>query len=360
MRKIAALILCLALLLLCGCSGKVNSDDNSTDVASKKEVELMRNFPKGAFVTTVTVPFQNADWVDVSGDYLYMSVYDRYQADGTDKLISYNIKTCDDRVLFEIPYDKQYENCCIEAVQTDGKWLVWEVCNIMSGHFGSIYVMNIESGEVRRIKEMSSSENSHPVFSNDRVIWSETDYSDDLKESIIRSYDLNSSKASKIAKIKNENVSLAADGDKIVWYTDGEYTVYNCLDAKTKSISTDAKNVRALSLKENKIIADCDNRVTVTDIETKETRKAHLGADSLAVTDDYIASKVSGVVNFIGTDSLTENERLIRYYVNAMGVDGNRLVTVSENEGKYANDDGTLIEQLWVHIYDFDKLTEVK
>ena len=57
---------------------------------------------------------------------------------------------------------------------------------------------------------------------------------------------------------------------------------------------------------------------------------------------------------------VTENEKLIRYYVNAMGADGNRLVTISENEGKYANDDGTLIEQLWVHIYDFDKLTEVK
>ncbi len=355
MRKITALVVCLALLLLCGCSGKVNSVDNSTGVASKKEVELMRNFPKGAFVTTVTVPFQNADWIDVSGDYLYMSVYDRYQADGTDKLVSYNVKTCDERVLFEIPYDKQYENCCIEAVQTDGKWLVWEVCNIMSGHFGAIYVMNLENGEIHLAKEMSNLSNSLPVLANGKVTWSETDE----ENSAIYTYNCNDKRTSENAKVKSENVYLAADGDKIVWYTDGEYTVFNCLDGKTEKISSDAQNVRALSLKENKIIADCDNRVTVIDIETKESRKAEFGADSLAVTDDYISSKVSGVVNFIRTDSLTENKKLTRYYVNAIGVDGNRLVTVSENEGKYANEDGTLIEQLWVHIYDFDKLTEV-
>lgn len=355
MRKIAALIVCLVLLILCGCSDKVNSGENTTDIASKKEVELLRNFPKGAFVTTVTVPFQNADWVDISGDYLYMSVYDSYQADGTDKLVSYNIKTCDERVLFELPYNSKYDDCFIQGVQTDGKWLVWEVCNLMTGHFGAIFVMNLENGEVRLVKEMSNLSNSLPVLANGKVTWSEAGE----ESSAIYTYNCNNKRTSEIAKIKSEYVSFAADGDKIVWYTDGEYTVYNCLNGKTTKIKSDAEKVRALSLKENKIIADCDNRVTVTDIETKETRKAHLGADSLAVTDDYIASKVSGVVNFIRTDSLTENEKLIRYYVNAMGSDGNQLVTVSENEGKYANEDGTLIEQLWVHIYDFDKLTEV-
>lgn len=355
MRKITAFVLCLALLLLSGCTDKIGAEEETSTDDPKKEVELMRDFPKGAFVTTVTVPYKNASCVDVSGDYLYMSVYDRYQADGTDTLVSYNVKTCDKRVLFELPYDSRYDDCFIDAVQTDGKWLVWEVCGLMTGHYGAIYVMNLQSGEIRHAKEMGRFSNSSPVLLTGKVVWSESDE----ESSAIYVYDCNSKSTEETAKLKNPNISLAADGDKIVWYADGEFSVYNCTDGKTEKIKSSAQNVRALALKENRIVADCDNRVTVVDVETKEIQKAQLGAESLAVTDDYIASKVSGVVNFIKTYSLTENEKLTRYYVDAMGVDGNRLVTVSENEGKYANDDGTLIDQLWVHIYDFDKLTEV-
>ena len=115
MRKITALVLCLALLLLSGCTGKIDVEEKPLTDDPKKEVELMRDFPKGAFVTTVTVPYKNASCVDVSGDYLYMSVYDRYQADGTDTLVSYNVKTCDKRVLFELPYDSRYDDCFIDA-----------------------------------------------------------------------------------------------------------------------------------------------------------------------------------------------------------------------------------------------------
>lgn len=356
MRKTIALILCFALLLLSGCTDKIGVEEEPSTDAPKKEVELMRDFPKGAFVTTVTVPYRNAGCIDVSGDCLYMSVYDGYQADGTDMLVCYNVKTCDKRVLFELPYDSRYDDCFIEAVQTDGKWLVWEVCGLMTGHHNTIYVMNLESGETHLAKEMGELNSSQPILLKNKVVWSESDE----ESSAIYIYDCNSKSTEETAKVKSPNIALAADGDKFVWYADGEFAVYNCADGKTEKIKASAQNVRALTLKENRIFADCDNRVAVIDVATKEIQKAQLGAESLVVTDDYVACKLSGIVSFIRTDSLTENEKLARYYVSAMGTDGNRLVTVSENEGKYANEDGTLIEQLWVHIYDFDKLSEVK
>ncbi len=355
MRKITALVLCLILLLISGCAD-VDVEEKTSDDASEREVELMNDFPKGAFVTTVTVPYRNVSCIDISGDFLYMSVNDHYQADGIDKLVSYNVKTCDKKVLFELPYDSRYDDCFIEAVQTNGKWLVWEVCGLMTGHYGAIYVMNLESGEIHLAKEMGKLNNSQPILLKDKIVWSEND--DEI--STIYIYDCNSKSTDETAKVKSSNIYLSADGDKIVWYVDGEITVCNYAGEKIEKIKSSVGNVRALALKGNKIIADCENRVTVIDIETKELQAAQLGADSFGVTDDYIVCKVNGILSFIRADSLTENEKLIRYYVKAMGVDDNRLVTVSENEGEYANEDGAPIEQLWVHIYDFDKLTEVK
>ncbi|MBQ8783293.1 MAG: hypothetical protein IJZ57_05930 [Clostridia bacterium] len=358
MRKVLAVILCLVFVLLTGCSENLldSSEPAEQEKTLNEKVELLRQFPKGAFAKTVTVPYRTVKSVDISGNLLYLSVYDRYEAIGTDMLVSYDINTCDERVLFELPYNSNYDDCFIQGVQTDGEWLVWEVCSIMSGHFNSIYVMNLESREISIAKEMSDLNSSLPAYCNGKVLWSETD----SEESTVFVYDCLREETEKICAVDSIINSLTADSNKAVWYADGEYTVYDFSGGKTKKIKTDAQSVKSLALKGNEIFSACDNRIVITDIESKQTEKIEQIADDLFVTDDYIVGKYSQVTNFYYRNKLTENENLLRYYVEALGTDGNRLVTVTENEGKYANNDGTLIDQLWVHIYDFNKLTEVE
>ncbi|MBQ8228272.1 MAG: hypothetical protein IJZ88_04590 [Clostridia bacterium] len=358
MRKALAIVLCLILALLTGCSTKLSDSNKPSEQEQTlpEKVELLRQFPKGVFAKTVTVPYRNVKSVDISGNLLYLSVYDRYEAIGTDMLVSYDINTCDERILFELPYNSNYDDCFIQGVQTDGKWLLWEVCNIMSGHFNSIYVMNLENREISIAKEMSDLNSTSPAYGNGKVLWCETD----SEKSTVFVYDCLSEKTEKICDIDSRINSLATDGNKAVWYADGGYTVYDLTDSETEEIKTDTQSVNSLAVKDNKIFSACDNHIVITDIESKQTEKIEQIADDLFITDDYIVGKYSQVTNFYYRNKLTENENLLRYYVEALGTDGNRLVTVTENEGKYANDDGTLIEQVWVHIYDFDKLTEVE
>lgn len=361
MRKILVLLLCLSVLLLSACSADMESVFNDSQPAEAektlpKEVNLIRDVPDLDSVRTVTVPYKRARSIDISGRCLYLSVYDPYEASGTNQLVSYDVGTCVERVLFELPYNPNYDDCFIQGVQTDGEWLVWEVCSLMTGHFNSIYAMDILSGEIELAKEMSSLNSSSPVYSNGKVLWSETDE----EKTAIYKYDCESEKTTKLADVDSGIVDLAADKDKAVWYADGEYTVYDLTDGETEKIKTDAESVKALALKGDKIYSACDDKITVTDIATKQSTQIKRVADSLLLTDNYVVAQNSKATNFYSVDNLVENETLVRYYVEAMGTDENRLVTVAENEGQYANEDGSLIDQLWVHIYDFDKLREVE
>lgn len=367
MRRVIALFLLVVLVFCAACSpetvtpAETTTTNPSTTVATTNETDLLYSVADKPYIQSVTINFKGARSAALNGNFLYVSVFDPDDDDYPDKLISYNIVTKQERILFKVE-STGAESDTIENVQTDGEWIVWSVWQYM-GSLNSIYMMNVVSGEITRVKAKDRYKpyNSAPVYDDGKIFWKE------VVGSTSTVYQYNCSEKTKtvisrVSGIDGGNTGISANDGKVAWFdcidSNGTYYIFDVETKTTETVYSGSTVSKDITYSGNKIYSVESENAVCLDLQSKTYRSLNVSREQLCVIGDFIVTRVGSVTHFYTykDTELTEQEDLVRYYVSSVNIcEDNTIITIAENEGNHIKPYKGLENKLTLHIYRFNE-----
>lgn len=360
MKKILVAILITTIIFTLAACGKAPPKDGETPTESPSSIGTaptdLYAVPELAYVNSITVPYKEVLSPIINGDLLYMAVAkaDRPETD-TNRLISYNIKTGEEKILFT----SNQELANIQCIQSDGEWLVWADIALY-GSATEVYAMNLESGKITQVTQFKSDEASfiYPVYMDEIIYWIQEEGVTGEDENAlvygsIYAYDCESGKSQKIAKVNNiytNNLRVGADDGKIVWFDrSGENGAYYIYDADTQQTVTlpsrqkDAMGVKYIdgyifALETDSYKQKTPKKLVCIDTNTKAYKDwSYWDFQTFHMTENYLLGSLGATTVILKRDknNLIQLEDLTHAGSSSASVSpGDVIISVEENEGR--------------------------
>ncbi|WP_138090138.1 hypothetical protein [Halalkalibacterium halodurans] len=97
----------------------------------------------------IEIPYKEYNHPVILGDEMFINVNsDPSKLYDVDALIQYNMKTGEEKVL----YESEYEESAMQSTQVNEDWLVW-VDSSVDGYYEKILAMNLANGEIQTLAE---------------------------------------------------------------------------------------------------------------------------------------------------------------------------------------------------------------
>lgn len=372
MKKIFAALLTTVMMLslfACGKKAKETTVPTTTE-ASQLTSQSAIDFsvvPDLPYIESLTVPYKAVLSPVLIDNILYMAVAksDRIETD-TNRLIAYDMKTGKEEILFTSKHDLAN----IQCIQSDGKWLVWADMQLYGGA-ADIYAMNLETKEISCVSKFSPEAPSFitPAYMDGTVYWIEEE---NLKcegdNAVIGGsvyvYDCATKKKIKIADIQDiylNNLRIAANDGKVVWFDSGAYYIY---DVKTKKIDTiksrqkDAMGIKysdgyIISCETDDFKAQAVKKLVFINVKTQEYTDTAYGFQSFYVSKKFLAGSSGSLIYFFDKNGSELSEIKELTYSNAIDMtvsENGVFITVDENEGA-KDKPPKLKNEVKLHIY---------
>lgn len=338
-KILSAVSVVLIALSCCGC-GKTQSVSSGGEPPIQSAVNSAtaaedRIFPG---VEKLTLDYRTVMSPVIYGRTLYMSVSEertpREDCD-TRHIVSYNIDTGKTEYLYESAYDSAY----IQQISCDGKWLVW-VDQEIGGAACDICVMNLESGEIKKIDNMQPEAPAFmiPKLQNERVYWIKEEHYSERDNKIsgsVYEYDCVTKKKRKIASLNYidfYNISLSVGNGKAIWSETvndkGTLFLYDIKSQKTEKYVTGFKYACAPLYTDGYAIFqgqntfdngfEQPNRNYWYNIKTGETTEVKaLDSVMIAASDNFLATSCGTVIYYYKRDG--EKLTLLEPYTAVRG-----------------------------------------
>lgn len=184
----------------------------------------------------IDLPFYRYNHPVINNGNIYLCINNNINKNSIDKLISYNIKTKKQEVL----YHSRYEEAAVQWTKVNDNWLVF-VDSSSDGLNANIMAMNLKTREKRELAKTNPERYTvfAPELYNDYVAWVEVIQDKKIE---VKLHDLKSNKTVSIANINNYglfNAFASINDDKLVWSdvinNKGYYYMYDINSKETKN-----------------------------------------------------------------------------------------------------------------------------
>lgn len=354
MKINVALVTALAVFVsLFGCTDAPNAviDDESSTAVNKFD-----NIPQ-----TITVPYKAVLSPLLINDTLYMAVSeeDRSETD-TNRLVSYNIETCEEEILFT----SSQELANIQCLQGDQNWLVFADMALY-GDNTNIYVMNINTRKFVCIYQTESSRSYYaiPTYMDGSVYWVEQDFDDE--SGVISVYNCNEKSKETLATVKNVstgNLRISAADGKVVWFDSGNYYLFDTVSEETQIImahNNDAMNVcysngYIFANETENFMQQTPKKLVCIDTATEEYSEFSWTLQRFIIGSEYFAGSTGSILRFfrINGNRIFEIKELSNTTAMDMTASHNdTFITVEKNAGMNENPFSGLKNETVLNIY---------
>lgn len=347
----------IILLSFCGCN---NGSPNAATEESSAIVSEYANITE-----TVTVPYKAVLSPIICNDTLYMAVAkeDRSETD-TNRLISYDIKSEKEKVLFTSTHDLAN----IQCIQGDMNWLVFADISLF-GSPANIYVLNLNSNEINCIRKSNYHETVYtiPTYYNEAVYWIEPNQ-DSSSGSVCVYYCKTQTKEvlSEIKKITTGTLRLSAADEKVIWFDSGKYYLFDTITQKIKTIpahKNDAMNIcysdgYIFSNETDSFEQQSPKELVCINVDTREYSKLSWNFQRFFVSSNHLVGSTGSVLRFFkkAKNKISEIEMLANLNAVDVAISNNdTFITVEKNAGLSETPFSELKNETTLHIYHLNK-----
>ncbi|WP_138090140.1 hypothetical protein [Halalkalibacterium halodurans] len=189
---------------------------------------------QGAKQAIIEIPYKEYNHPVILGDEMFINVNsDPSKLYDVDTLIQYNMKTGEEKVL----YESEYEESAMQSTEVNEDWLVW-VDSSVDGYYEKILAMNLANGEIQTLGETNPEYLTifSPELYADNVAW--TELNDEARVEV-KLHNLKTGKTSSIATLNEYslyNSSVYMSNGKLLWTdSDNGNGYYYLYDLESKS-----------------------------------------------------------------------------------------------------------------------------
>ncbi|MCF6096737.1 hypothetical protein L1766_06955 [Thermovorax subterraneus] len=256
-------------------------------------------------VTKVELLYADFFTPAIVDDRLFVAVKSKKAKDDMcDILIERNIKTGEEKLIFE----SKYELGNVQGVKANEKWLVWADGDVWGSEV-KFYAKNLKTGEVKLIYSKGEKESiTVPELWRDYLVWA-TDYdaTDGNRISEIVLLNLENGQMKKVGTIRNTcfiNNFVSINNGRIIWADrDDKMNYYHIFDintSKTTSYEVPGNIIGEAYLVEGKIYSvdlkygteyPTENKLYVYDLATNEHKIVDENITRLRVFNNGLAYK---------------------------------------------------------------------
>lgn len=357
MKRVLALILAVAMLLLASCG-----TDNTPTVTDGSSVAAANALQHEA----VKAPFKKVMSPIVHNNKLIMSVSTQDRAETDCRyLISYDKGSGDYKTIFE----STYEFGDITDIVSSGEWLIWRDHEIYNSGSG-IYCMNYATMKITKIAVTDENSSIDDLSASDGVVfWYECSGIGSKKQAdFIKAYDCKTKELKTISESEGGSWVSAGDGKAVFMLAKSGKTslgVYDIASGNIREIALGEGNYRWPSCAGGSAVCvytddpthgSSSQKTLLIDLSTGKITDAGLMPGQATMFGDYAFACSATAVwfykrsgdSFKPIDGLVDKNAVAAYY----GGD-NTVISVAKNAG-FGSEEA--VNETELHIFDFNKL----